>query len=52
VAVVVDGREVGAASGRIGKVRSAKDVLVGSKGMSATDPDQFLGLVDNVWVRS
>lgn len=52
VSVVVDGREVGAATGRTGTVRSSKEVLVGSKGMTASDPDQFLGLLDDVWVKS
>lgn len=52
VSVIVDGREVGAAAGPIGTVRSAQDLLIASKGLTASDPDQFLGLVDAVSVRS
>jgi len=51
VSVLVNGRVVGRASGRTGDVRSSSPYLIGSKGMSARHPDQFLGLMDYVWVK-
>lgn len=50
VEVVVNGEVVGRGTGSTGVVSSEKPYLIGSKGMQAEDPDQFLGLLDNAYV--
>jgi hypothetical protein len=51
VRVVVNGRLRATGVGRIGSVAGDDDYLLGSKGMRAADPDQFLGRLDNAVVR-
>lgn len=52
VTVRVNGVVVAEASGAIGRVANSRDVLIGSKGLTATDRDQFLGQLDALWIRS
>ena len=51
VSVLVNSEVVGRTSGRTGDVRSSSPYLIGSKGLEANDSDQFLGLMDYVWVK-
>jgi hypothetical protein len=50
VQVMVDGAVVAQGTGPTGSIVSQKPYLVGSKGMTASDPDQFLGLLDDAYV--
>ena len=51
LSILVNGEVVGRASGAAGVVANDAPFLIGSKGLDARDPDQFRGLVDEVWVR-
>ncbi|MEO8106787.1 MAG: PKD domain-containing protein, partial [Actinomycetes bacterium] len=50
VRVQVDGVTVAQQSGQIGSVSSTKPYLIGSKGVAVSDPDQYLGLLDDAFV--
>jgi 3-phytase len=50
VGVQVDGVTVAQGSGPIGSISTTKPYLIGSKGVTVADPDQFLGLLDDAFV--
>jgi 3-phytase len=50
VGVQVDGVTVAQGSGPIGSINSTKPYLIGSKGLTVSDPDQYLGLLDDAFV--
>ncbi|HEX5018973.1 MAG TPA: phytase [Actinomycetes bacterium] len=53
VRVLVDGAVAAQGSGPIGSISSTKPYLIGSKGVgNISDPDQFLGLLDDAFVSS